>query len=329
MRFSSRRARLSDVAKLAGVSSQTVSRVVRGASVVAPETRERVLAVVEELSYRPNLAARSLSNRRTGVIHVVNATPLFGGHARTFLSIVSELGRLGYQTSIAGSPRDQNPTLDQLVPLGVDGIVVLGGHAQSADLVSVVHGRIPAVFVGQRFDLPDDIASVAIDQDAVARKATNHLVELGCRRLLHICGPSGWFDAHERRDGFNAACREAGIEPVKVSADSWEARSGYALGDRFPGDIDGLFTSNDHLALGALRWFAEHDRNVPGEVAVVGVDDVDGADSFLPPLTTIRQPHQEVGACAVGHLAELIAGGPARHTLLAPELIIRESTKGH
>ena len=329
MRFSSRRARLSDVAKLAGVSSQTVSRVVRGASVVAPETRERVLAAVEELSYRPNLAARSLSNRRTGVIHVVNATPLFGGHARTFLSIVSELGRLGYQTSIAGSPRDQNPTLDQLVPLGVDGIVVLGGHAQSADLVSVVHGRIPAVFVGQRFDLPDDVASVAIDQDAVARKATNHLVELGCRRLLHICGPSGWFDAHERRDGFNAACREAGIEPVKVSADSWEARSGYALGDRFPGDIDGLFTSNDHLALGALRWFAEHDRNVPGEVAVVGVDDVDGADSFLPPLTTIRQPHQEVGACAVGHLAELIAGGPARHTLLAPELIIRESTKGH
>ena len=198
MRFSSRRARLSDVAKLAGVSSQTVSRVVRGASVVAPETRERVLAAVEELGYRPNLAARSLSNRRTGVIHVVNATPLFGGHARTFLSIVSELGRLGYQTSVAGSPKDQNPTLDQLVPLGVDGIVVLGGHAQSADLVSVVHGRIPAVFVGQRFDLPDDVASVAIDQDAAARKATNHLVELGRRRLLHICGPSDWFDAHER-----------------------------------------------------------------------------------------------------------------------------------
>ena len=223
MRFSSRRARLSDVAKLAGVSSQTVSRVVRGASVVAPETRARVLAAVEELGYRPNLAARSLSNRRTGVIHVVNATPLFGGHARTFLSIVSELGRLGYQTSVAGSPKDQNPTLDQLVPLGVDGIVVLGGHAQSADLVSVVHGRIPAVFVGQRFDLPDDVASVAIDQDAAARKATNHLVELGRRRLLHICGPSDWFDAHERRDGFNAACREAGIEPVKVSSDSWEA----------------------------------------------------------------------------------------------------------
>lgn len=329
MRFSARQARLSDVAKLAGVSSQTVSRVVRGASVVAPETRERVLAAVEELGYRPNLAARSLSNRRTGVIHVVNATPLFGGHARTFLSVVSELGRLGYQTSIAGSPADQKPTLDQLVPLGVDGIVVLGGHAQSADLVSVVHGRIPAVFIGQRSGLPDDVASVAIDQEAAARTATRHLTELGRSRLLHICGPSDWLDAHERRDGFQAVCEEAGIEPVKVSAGSWTASSGYLLGAQFPSGIDGLFASNDHLALGALRWLAEHGRSVPGEVAVVGIDDVDGADSFLPPLTTIRQPHHEVGACAVGHLAELIAGGPARHTILEPELIIRESTKGH
>ncbi len=329
MRFSARQARLSDVAKLAGVSSQTVSRVVRGASVVAPETRERVLAAVEELGYRPNLAARSLSNRRTGVIHVVNATPLFGGHARTFLSVVSELGRLGYQTSIAGSPADQKPTLDQLVPLGVDGIVVLGGHAQSAGLVSVVHGRIPAVFIGQRSGLPDDVASVAIDQEAAARTATRHLIELGCSRLLHICGPSDWLDAHERRDGFQAVCEEAGIEPVKVSAGSWTASSGYLLGAQFPSGIDGLFASNDHLALGALRWLAEHGRSVPGEVAVVGIDDVDGADSFLPPLTTIRQPHHEVGACAVGHLAELIAGGPARHTILEPELIIRESTKGH
>ena len=77
------------------------------------------------------------------------------------------------------------------------------------------------------------------------------------------------------------------------------------------------------------RWLAEHGRSVPGEVAVVGIDDVDGSDSFLPPLTTIRQPHHEVGACAVGHLAELIGGRPARHTILEPELIIRESTKGH
>ena len=128
MSLPGRRASLADVAKLAGVSSQTVSRVVRGASVVAPETRERVLAAVEELGYRPNLAARSLSRRRTGVIHIVNATPLFGGHARTFLSLVSELGSLGYQTSVAGAPDSAASTLDQLVPLGVDGIVVLGGH---------------------------------------------------------------------------------------------------------------------------------------------------------------------------------------------------------
>ncbi len=329
MSLPGRRASLADVAKLAGVSSQTVSRVVRGASVVAPETRERVLAAVEELGYRPNLAARSLSRRRTGVIHIVNATPLFGGHARTFLSLVSELGSLGYQTSVAGAPDSAASTLDQLVPLGVDGIVVLGGHRQSADLVSVIHGRIPAVFVGQSNGLPDDVASVAIDQELGARLATEHLASNGRKRLLHICGPSDWFDAHERRDGFLAACERAGVEPAKVSAGSWAPRSGYELGELFPGDVDALFASNDHLALGALRWLAENGRRVPEDIAVVGFDDVEGADCFQPPLTTLRQPHLEVGQNAVAHLAELINGGPARHTLLAPELIIRESTRGH
>ena len=329
MRATDRPASLADVAKVAGVSSQTVSRVVRGASVVAPGTRERVLAAVEELGYRPNLAARSLSNRRTGVIHIVNATPLFGGHARTFLSVVSELGSLGYQTSVAGAPDTAIPTLDQLVPLGVDGIVVLGGHSHSADLVSVIHGRIPAVFVGQRNGLPDDVASVAIDQELGARLATEHLISQGRHQLLHMCGPTDWFDAHERRDGFLKACAAARLEPTKVAADSWEPRSGYDLGPHFPREVDGLFSSNDHLALGALRWLAEHGRRVPEDIAVVGFDDVEGADCFQPPLTTLRQPHQEVGRCAVAHLAELIAGGPAHHTLLAPQLIERESTKGH
>ncbi len=328
MRTGNRPASLADVAQLAGVSSQTVSRVVRGSSVVAPQTRERVLAAVEELGYRPNLAARSLSNRRTGVVHIINATPLFGGHARSFLSLVSELGAVGYHTSVAGAPETPHPTLDQIVPLGVDGIVVLGGHEQSVDLVSAVHGRIPAVFVGQREGLPEDVASVAIDQDLGARLATEHLIAAGRSRLLHLCGPADWFDAAERRDGFLAACQKAGLSPSKVSAPSWSAISGYELGASFPADIDGLFASNDHLALGALRWLAEQGRRVPEEVAVVGFDDAEGADSFLPPLTTLRQPHQELGECAVAHLTELISGGPAQHTILAPELIVRQSTKG-
>lgn len=323
-----RRASLADVARMAGVSSQTVSRVVRGSAVVAPETRQRVQAAVEELGYRPNLAARSLSNRRTGVIHIINATPLFGGHARTFLSVVSELGVRGYHTSVSAVPRNQSPAFDELVPLGVDGVVVLGGHADSADLVSVLHDKVPAVFVGQRHGLPDDVASVAIDQGLGARLATEHLLGLGRRRLLHLCGPSDWLDAHERRDGFLDTCRVAGVEPLKVSGRSWAASDGYAAGEEFPEDFDALFASNDHLALGAMRWLAEHGRSIPQQVAVVGFDDAEGSENFLPPLTTLRQPHHEVGSCAVAHLAALINGQPAEHTLLSPELIVRESTKG-
>lgn len=323
-----RRASLADVARLAGVSSQTVSRVVRGESVVAPETRERVQAAVDELGYRPNLAARSLSNRRTGVIHIINATPLFGGHARTFLSVVQELGTRGYQTSVSAAPERQSPAFDELVPLGVDGVVVLGGHADSVDLVSVLHDRVPAVFVGQRHGLPDDVASVAIDQALGARLATTHLLDLGRRRLLHLCGPSDWFDAHERRDGFLESCEAAQVSPRKVSVGSWSATDGYAAAQEFPDDIDALFASNDHLALGAMRWLSEHGRSIPQDVAVVGFDDAEGSANFLPPLTTLRQPHHEVGVCAVAHLAALIDGQPAEHTLLSPELIIRQSTKG-
>ncbi len=323
-----RRANLADVARRAGVSSQTVSRVVRGASVVAPETRQRVQEALEELDYRPNLAARSLSNRRTGVIHIINATPLFGGHARTFLSVVAELTARGYHTSISGASTSTVPAFDELVPLGVDGVVVLGGHANSVDLVSVLHGRVPVVFVGQRHGLPEDVASVAIDQGLGAKLATDHLIAIGRTRLVHLCGPSDWLDAHERRDGFLAACRDAGITPRKVSGRSWAATDGYAAGKKLPADMDGMFASNDHLALGAMRWLADHGRDVPREVAMVGFDDIEGAENFLPPLTTLRQPHQEVGACAVAHLAELIDGQPAQHALLPPELIIRQSTKG-
>src|SRR5690606_247513 len=122
-----KRASLADVAKLAGVSSQTVSRVVRGAGAVADDTRQRVLAAVQQLAYQPNLAARSLSQSRTGVIHVINATPLFHGHARTFLEIVGALGELGFQTSSSLVPFDEEISLSRLIPIGVDGVVILGG----------------------------------------------------------------------------------------------------------------------------------------------------------------------------------------------------------
>ena len=323
-----KRASLADVAALAGVSSQTVSRVVRGLSVVADPTRERVLAAVAELQYAPNLAARSLSQRRTNVIHVVNATPLFHGHARTFLSIVSSLAELGFHASIAEAPRDENPTLEQIVPLGVDGIILLGGHDGSPRLVEAVYRRVPVVFVGQRDGLPDEVSTVGIDQHRGGELAAQHLIECGYQRLLHICGPKDWIDARVRRDGFLAECERAGVGIDKVSAPSWDSSDGYQAAAQMPDPVDAIFASNDHLALGAMRWLAEHGRAVPDDVGVVGFDNAEGADNFWPPLTTLRQFHREIGRIAVEQLAKLIDGKPAEHTVITPELIVRESTKG-
>lgn len=320
-----RRASLADVAKLAGVSSQTVSRVVRDIGVVADDTRERVLAAVEELSYRPNLAARSLSNRRTGVIHIINATPLFHGHARTYIEIVAVLGELGFQASSSLLPFDRDITPDKLFPIGVDGVVVLGGHSRSSQWAEEVHAEVPVIFVGQQAGLPESVPSVGVDQRHGAWLATRHLLGTGRRRLMHICGPKDWLDAEERRDGFLAACAEAGVEYAKVSSPDWEAISGHRLAGEIPADVDGIFASNDQLALGVMRRLHERGIRIPEDIAVVGYDDSVGSDCFWPPLTTVRQPFAEVARGAVSQLVEVMEGGQPRHELIKPCLVVRES----
>lgn len=322
------RPRLADVAKRAGVSSQTVSRVVRGTGVVAEETRHRVMAIVAELGYQPNLAARSLSQRRTGVVHVVNATPLFHGHARTFLEIVGALGKLGFHTSMSVVPDGGNLTLNKLIPLGVDGLVVLGGHSRSSRWAEVASARVPVVFVGQRAGLSDKVSSVGVDQAHGALLATRHLLEAGRECLLHICGPRDWLDAEERRDGFIAACEEAGVAYEKLSSPTWDAKSAYELAERIPEGIDGVFASNDHLALGVMRHFHERGLIIPDDISVVGFDDAEGSDCSWPPLSTVRQPFAEVGHTAVAQLTRLMDGSPPEHSLIRPELIVRGSSKG-
>lgn len=320
---------LADVAKVAGVSSQTVSRVVRGADAVAEDTRDRVLAIVAELGYQPNLAARSLSQRRTGVVHVVNATPLFHGHARTFLEVVRALGELSIHTSMSVVPFGEDLTLNRLIPIGVDGVVILGGHSRSSRWAEMAESRVPVVFVGQRTGLPASVSSVGVDQAHGALLATRHLIDAGRERLLHICGPRDWFDAEERRNGFIAACDEAGISFEKISSPTWDAQSAYDVSSRLPSGIDGVFASNDHLALGVMRRLHERGVAIPGDVAVVGFDDAEGSSCSWPPLTTVRQPFGEVAHAAVHQLTGLMDGGYPEHTLIRPELVVRSSSEGN
>lgn len=319
---------LADVAKRAGVSSQTVSRVVRGSDLVAKPTRDRVRAALDEMGYQPNLAARTLSQRRTNVIHVLNATPLFHGHARIYLEILTALGQLGFHTSNSILPAGADLTLNNTVPLGVDGIIVLGGDEASQSFLSMFGDRAPVVFVGRAEHLPPNVSEVSVDNHLGAKLAVHHLIELGRTNLCHVAGPSDWLDAQDRLASFVETCESAGVKWCQLDAESWDAEYGYQQAVHIPDSVDAVFTGNDLLALGVLRRLHETNRAVPADVALMGFDDASGAGYFWPPLSTVRQPYRSVGQTAVEVLSAMLAGGPAQRHVLAPELVIRESTKG-
>lgn len=322
------RANLRDIAEVAGVSMQTASRVVRGVDTVAEATRERVLRAVRELNYQPNLAARSLSARRTGSVHVIDAVPLYHGHATTFVTVCQHLSALDLHVSITVIRTDdfESLALTDLVPVGADGVIVLGGRSESNGWVSRVAAAVPTVYVGQAEALPDTVVGVAVDHHRGASLAVEHLVDRGARRIVHVAGPQDWNDALLRREGYEEACRAAGIEPTVLHADSWEAAAAGPLIDELPPDTDAIFAANDQLALRCLQGLQRSGRSVPGDVRVVGFDDAPGADSYLPPLTTIRQDFKTVGERAAAALGQLLDGGHPAAELIVPTLVVREST---
>ncbi|MHA6513883.1 LacI family DNA-binding transcriptional regulator [Tessaracoccus sp. Z1128] len=321
------RANLRDIAEAAGVSMQTASRVVRGVDVVAEPTRQRVLEAVERLHYQPNMAARSLSAHRTGSVHVIDAVPLLHGHATSFVVICQQLAALGLHisTSVIRSGLDGLP-LHELVPVGADGVIILGGRDEPSLWVNTVASRLPTVYVGQIQDLPAPAVGVALDHRLGARLAVDHLVARGSRRVAHVAGPMEWSDALQRHDGYLEACMAAGMEPVVLHAGSWDAATAAPLMRELPADVDAIFAANDHLALGCMTTLQLAGRSVPGDVRVVGFDDVVGAESFLPALTTVRQDFRTVGETAVATLNLLLNGQPAEPTTITPALVVRAST---
>ncbi|MFT3888719.1 MAG: LacI family DNA-binding transcriptional regulator [Arachnia sp.] len=323
-----RRVNLRDIAEASGVSIQTVSRVVRGLDVVAEPTRTRVMEAVERLGYRPNLAARSLSAHRTGQVHVIVAMPLYHGHTMTFVSICQELAKLQFHaiTTVppAGSVRDLEP--DDLVSVSADGAIVIGGRTSPAPWVEGLAQRIPMVMVGRLHQLPASVPGVAVDHRAGAVEAVRHLVERGARRIAHVAGPLLWVDAYQRWEGYHDACAEAGIEPLVLQADSWDASAALPLMGLLPPDVDAVFAANDQLALGCMTALQQRGLRVPDDVRVVGFDDIAGAEAFLPSLTTVRQDFRRVGELAVESLSEILAGKPARLSTVTPSLVVRAST---
>lgn len=320
---------LRDIAEAAEVSIQTVSRVVRGIDVVAEPTRTRVLDAVRSLNYQPNLAARSLSAHRTGSVHVIDAVPLFHGHAATFVAICQQLAALGLHisTTIVTPALATTPEPRYLVPRSSDGIIVLGGRVEPPGWVDEIARLAPTMIVGRVHELPREAGGVAVDHLGGARQAVAHLFARGAREIVHVAGPLDWMDAHLRLEGYRQACAEFGLRADVLHANSWEASAVARLTAELTGrNYDGVFAANDQLALGCLGAIQRQGLSVPGDVRVVGFDDMAGADALYPSLTTVRQDFTRVGEVAVDALKLMLDGRPGTSAVLSPTLIIREST---
>ena len=322
---------MTDVARLAGVSHQTVSRVLNGHPNVREQTRLRVQAAIVELGYRPNRAARALVTGRSQVIGVVAQNTTLYGPASLLAALEQTAAEEGFAVSV-GSVRDLDQVsiseaVERHLAHRVAGIVVIAPVESAGEALEHLPKDVPLVTVDG--DPRRPVPLVTVDQVAGAREATRHLLEAGHRTVWHVSGPADWFDSAGRIEGWREALQAAGAEvPPLVPAD-WSAASGYRCGQmlaRMP-EVTAVFTANDHLALGVLRALHEYGRKVPDEISVVGFDDVPEAAYFIPPLTTVRPDFAAVARASLDLLlAQFESGvvGELRQTI-APTLITRQS----
>ncbi|MGO3885828.1 MAG: LacI family DNA-binding transcriptional regulator [Mycetocola sp.] len=327
----SRAVSMADVAVAAGVSGQTVSRVVNGRSNVDPETRTRVEAVMLQLGYRPNSAARALRSGRFRSIGVIVFTLASSGNMSTLNAVASVAAEKGYALTLitveAATQAAVSRAFGRLQEQGVDGVVILMETHPVDDADFDLPSGLPVVIVDSNAAEPHLV--VDTDQSQGATAATAHLLDLGHATVWHIAGPQSSYSAERRVDAWRAELERRGCAVMEPLFGDWSAESGYSLGRVLAnrGDVTAVFAANDEMAIGALRAFHEAGIRVPEQVSVVGFDDSPIASSVWPPLTTIRQHFDRVGAVAVqALLADIHGDGAEGRTLIPTELVVRSST---
>ncbi|MFC3741649.1 LacI family DNA-binding transcriptional regulator [Paractinoplanes deccanensis] len=324
-----------DVAKLAGVSHQTVSRVLNNHPNVRQETRLRVLDAMESLNYRRNLAARTLVTRQSHTLGIIGFETTLFGPASLLYAIESAARDAGYMVSIA-SVRDLErrhvvEAVDRLTQHAVDGVIAIAPKLAVTNALAQVPPGLRRVAVGGAGE-SDAAPAVGIDNAAGARLATQHLLDLGHATVHHAAGPADWPEAHERIEGWRSTLYAAGAVVPPVEPGWWDAESGYERGRQLAADprVTAIFCANDRIALGVLRALHEAGRRVPEDVSIVGFDDMPDAGYFLPPLTTVRQDFGELGRRALALLLEHMAGDsaaqPPHRILVMPHLVARASS---
>jgi LacI family transcriptional regulator len=321
------------VAKAAGVSPSTVSRILNGTALVADDKRLAVDEAIRTLGFRPNPVARGLAGGRTLSIGVLTQTinsPFYGEAMR---GLEDELERAGYVPIFVSGhwhEAEERKALDALMSRRVDGLIVLAGRLSNETLLAYAD-QVPMVLVGRELAAPR-VFSIGFDNFTGAVLATRHLIECGHNRIAFIGGDTTHEDAHEREAGYRAALRDAGIEfdPALVLAGDFTESGGLLAINRLLDSrlsFSAVFAANDQTALGAALGLYRRSVRVPDDVSLVGFDDLAGAKYAVPPLTTVRQPVYEMGLLAARAILDMLKGHAPDVKPSGPELVARESTR--
>ncbi|ALD14396.1 LacI family DNA-binding transcriptional regulator [Clavibacter capsici] len=323
-----------DVAKLAGVSHVTVSRVLNGHPSVRPETRARVEAAIAQLGYRRNTVARALKSKRSSTIGVVMAGSGLYELPRVLLGIETTARAAGYEINLAswqgGAAADLAEMVRRLTDQSVEGVAVIAARQVAVDALSDIVADIPMSVVMSGSAPNPRISFVELDQELGARLAVRHLLDLGHERIVHLAGNAETYDAVARVQGWRDELELSPGAPQEMLQGDFTAASGYRLTTELAAGPSGLptaiFAGNDLMALGALSALAELGISVPRDISLVGFDDIAGADHFVPALTTVRQDFVTLGSTAIATLISTMTGQAPARRQIAPTLVVRKST---
>jgi LacI family transcriptional regulator len=328
------RTTLLDVARRAGVSYQTVSRVINQHPNVSEDTKARVLSAITELDYQPNRAAQNLAGTRSKTMFLVTYGLSHYGPAQMMVNIEYACRTAGYDlifTNInEAQPDSLRETIDYIRRWEADGLLLITPVRNLVydDIISWWGAR-PLVLIGTRPGL--NVPSVVVDQQAGTRAVTQHLIDLGHHQICEISGPLDWFDAQARHEGWRQTLLDVGLTPGRSIEGYWTSESGYNAvqwliqrGEKFTA----LVVGNDQMAIGAVHALRERGLRIPEDVSVVGFDDIAESAYLWPPLTTVRQDFDQLGRSGVEYLIERIQNpseaGDQR--VIQPELVVRGST---
>jgi DNA-binding LacI/PurR family transcriptional regulator len=322
---------LYDVARVVGVSHQTVSRVVKGHPNVRPDVRKRVEAAIAELNYKPNLVARSLATSKSHRIGALVYELLASGPSKIMEGASIRAREAGYLLDIVSLDPDNDGGISEAIDLmAQSNLAGLLAFTPTDRVVQALKGAsfgIPVSFESETSTWNND-GEPTMGESGV-EVMIDHLVELGHTNFFHIAGPPGWVAARGRSNAYEGGLARHGLKSMGMAAGDWSAAAGYDAAMRMPLDvgITALVCANDQIALGAISALESRGVSVPRDMSVVGFDDIPESKFFRPPLTTVRFEFAEQGRIAIDRLIARIDGTiPEVITMAAPALVVRSSS---